>query len=445
MYYLEQIKVFLNELKQSNSGNYKKEILFNYKDEISDQINPLNYLLHYVYDYDKQYYVTSSNILKHFNDKYEQEKYEVKYTLWGLLELLSSRSITGYDAIYSCVEFIKSQAEYKEIILDIIDKDLKIGLSETTINKVVPNLIKTFKVALAKNLEKEQLDESYVCSRKLDGCRCIAICKNKNDIKFFSRQGKEFDTLSVLKQDIIKLFDLKMIHENCVLDGEICIEDEDGKEDFQAIMKEIKRKNHTIKNPMYILFDYLSLDEFNNGTSKHGYRDRIRYLQAIEDLKQLNFNTKINHIRVVEYFDYEVTTFEAWQQRVIDLNWEGLIARKDVPYEAKRSSNMLKIKKFNDAEYEVVGIEKGIVQDVENGVVQKIEAVGSLIIEHKGNKVGVGSGLSLEQRKRWLKHPEEIIGKTVTVKYFEETIDQNGNPSLRFPVLKYVYEKKRDL
>ena len=106
---------------------------------------------------------------------------------------------------------------------------------------------------------------------------------------------------------------------------------------------------------------------------------------------------------------------------------------------------MIKIKKFNDAEYEVVGIEKGIVQDVENGVVQKIEAVGSLIIEHKGNKVGVGSGLSLEQRKRWLEHPEEIIGKTVTVKYFEETIDQNGNPSLRFPVLKYVYEKKRDL
>ena len=75
----------------------------------------------------------------------------------------------------------------------------------------------------------------------------------------------------------------------------------------------------------------------------------------------------------------------------------------------------------------------------------KIKAVGNLVIEHKGNKVGVGTGLSLAQRKRWYEHPEEIIGKQICVKFFEETVDQNGNPSLRFPVLKYVYEEDRDV
>ena len=29
-----------------------------------------------------------------------------------------------------------------------------------------------------------------------------------------------------------------------------------GVEDFQGIMKEIKRKDHTIKNPKYKVFDY---------------------------------------------------------------------------------------------------------------------------------------------------------------------------------------------
>ena len=75
----------------------------------------------------------------------------------------------------------------------------------------------------------------------------------------------------------------------------------------------------------------------------------------------------------------------------------------------------------------------------------KIKCVGSLIINYKGSKVGVGTGLSLVQRKRWYEHPEEIIGKQICVKFFEETIDQNGNPSLRFPVLKFIFDEDRDV
>jgi DNA ligase-1 len=76
---------------------------------------------------------------------------------------------------------------------------------------------------------------------------------------------------------------------------------------------------------------------------------------------------------------------------------------------------------------------------------QKIKCVGSLVIEHKGCKVNVGTGLSLAQRKRWYTNPEEIVGKVITVKFFEETQDQNGNWSLRFPALKAIYEGDRDL
>ena len=75
----------------------------------------------------------------------------------------------------------------------------------------------------------------------------------------------------------------------------------------------------------------------------------------------------------------------------------------------------------------------------------KIKCVGNLVIEHKGNKVGVGTGLSLEQRKRWYTNPEEIVNHVVTIKYFEETQDQFGNWSLRFPVLKAVYDGERDM
>ena len=40
-------------------------------------------------------------------------------------------------------------------------------------------------------------------------------------------------------------------------------------------------------------------------------------------------------------------------------------------------------------------------------------------------------------------NPDEIMGKQITVQYFEETTNKNGTHSLRFPVIKAVYENVR--
>ena len=75
---------------------------------------------------------------------------------------------------------------------------------------------------------------------------------------------------------------------------------------------------------------------------------------------------------------------------------------------------------------------------------KEFDVVSAIKIAHKGNIVSVGSGLSKEQRLRWYEHPEEIIGEIVTIQYFEETKDSKTETfSLRFPVLKHVYEGGR--
>ena len=38
-----------------------------------------------------------------------------------------------------------------------------------------------------------------------------------------------------------------------------------------------------------------------------------------------------------------------------------------------------------------------------------------------------------------------IVGKTITVQYFEETKNQEGGISLRFPTVKIVHGEKRDM
>lgn len=439
-YYLEVVKSFVDELKQSNSGNYKKDVLYKWlsgKDFITET---LVLLFHYVYDYDKQYYVSSSNIKKHLNDEVDFSQYKEEnpfYTLWNLLDDLSSRKYTGNEAIYKCIAFMNTlEEQYKDLILDIIDKDLKIGVSETTINKIKPNLIKVYNVALANKYDskKHKLDNNWVIERKCDGCRCNVI-KKDGIVKCYSRQGKEFTTLNNLINEL-----KDKMPDNTVFDGEICIVDKNGNESFQDIMKLIKRKDYTIENPMLLCFDMLTLEEFESGKGMTKYTDRVTKLK--DWYKQYKV---LKTMSILNYERFSQEALKNWEDKVKEYNWEGLMFRKDIGYENGRTNNLLKYKKFQDAEYIVKGVEKGVIQEIINGVATKIEAVGSLIIEHKGNRVNVGTGLSLEQRKRWFEHPEEIIGKQITVKFFEELQDQNGNWSLRFPVLKYIYNEKRDI
>ncbi len=271
-------------------------------------------------------------------------------------------------------------------------------------------------------------------------CR-LNVINNNGTIKCYSRKGKEITTLGKLIEEL-----KDKMPNNTVLDGEICLVDENGLESFQGIMKEIKRKDHTIQNPLLLAFDYLTLEEFENKKGTTIYTERMKKLKEWYWQQEWNTPNKVaKHLSIINYEVYSPEALEEWSKKVKDYNWEGLMFRKDIGYEGKRSQYLLKYKMFQDAEFKVVGVENGEAQEVVNGVAHKIKAVGSLTIEYKGNKVGVGTGLSLEQRKRWYEHPEEIIGKTITVKFFSETIDQNGKPSLRFPVLKYVYENNRDL
>ena len=84
------------------------------------------------------------------------------------------------------------------------------------------------------------------------------------------------------------------------------------------------------------------------------------------------------------------------------------------------------------------------VVDTETNTEVEEEMLSAVIVEHKGNKVRVGSGFSIDQRREYFADPSKIMFKTITVQYFEESKNQDGEYSLRFPVVKFIYDKKRD-
>ena len=354
-------------------------------------------------------------------------------TVFELLDDLNDRTYTGHDAIAMVNAFINMNEEYEDLIFSIIDRNMELRASASVINKVIPNCIPTFDVALATKYEPKFCDfetEEWLASRKLDGVRCI-IRKEGDKVTAYSRQGNEFTTIQKVLDDV------KLMSGDFVLDGEICLMDENGNEDFQGIMKQIKRKDHTIDNPKYVIFDYLSLKEFD---TKEG---DIKLSERIEELKgEIYHDGYYDTLSILEQdFVQDEANLGYRIEEAQRKGYEGIMLRKNVGYEGKRSKNLLKCKKFFDAEYEVLDVDFDTHRIIRDGKEVKEKMLSQVWIEHKGYKVAVGSGWNQAQRLQYV--DGSIVGKTITVQYFEETKNQEGGISLRFPTVKHVYENGR--
>lgn len=438
---LERLQLLVNSLNTSNSIKDKIAILKGYEDCKS--------LLCYTYDTIRyQYGVTSANILM-LEDQFKNDLLEIPVysTIDQLLNALSNRSLTGHNAIKACLSFIYNNSQYRELILNIIDRNLKTRIGSKEINKVFPGCISEFSVALANSLSdydpnRTKIDfgsGDFYVERKLDGVRTIALIDQDGNVTFKSRNGKVYDTLGVIEEQI-KSLKLR----NCVLDGECCLLNPDGTDNFQGMMKEIRRKDHTIENAAYRCFDIIPINDFYSKKCDTKYSIRYSYLKD-------KVGTSLQNVGVIDAWKVSSwSEVDAYQQMAIENNWEGLMLRKDVAYKGDRSNELLKIKEFNEHEYTVTNLEIGpfrvINYDANGKSYESTEnIVTTIFIKHEGNVVGVGSGMSIDMRRLWAKQPNLIVGQTITVKYFEETIDKNGNKSLRFPTLKTIHGLERSV
>ena len=419
---LPTIYKFYQEMKSTTKRNEKIAILERWKDcrEVVD-------LLKVIYDPMITFGVTAESILDWSTD------YPCVAYLQALLRDLANRRVSGNLALDVCAGVVNAHREYATLLFAIFDKDLKLGIDTKTVNKVIPGLIDTFDVALAFDIQKSPTylkrveSEQYLITRKLDGVRCLAVVKN-NDIKFYSRLGHEYTSLSVLRNAMQTILPKDW---EGVLDGELCVIDDDDNENFKLAVSEVKRKTEQMQRPHYKVFDCLTLDEF------YGKKESANYSVRLETAKKLLKRQETPFLSVLSAVKYSASNFMRAQSIVAQKGYEGLILRSDTPYRSGRTSDLLKVKKFMDAEYQIEDF-KGTTKLMKglSGTMEPVECLGSVVIRHKGNPVDVGSGFSDAQRIEIWRNQEKYLGKTITVKYFEESTDACGNPSLRFPIFK---------
>ncbi len=350
---------------------------------------------------------------------------------FALLDDLKARVVTGNAALDKISLSMSKMGESTlETFKLMIGRDLKIGLNVTSINKVLPNFIPTFDVMLAdsgKTAEQMLNENDWVfVQKKSDGKRCIAIVR-KDGVSFYARSGKEIENLNnhnLLINALNHIRSTKLFYD-FVLDGELVIENADGTDaDRQYSNGLITKKNlpsFQVESFSYIVWDLLSLEDFQNNSNKTPYEDR--YYNLVEAIKNYYTNLKIIPTYTVTNAEDAIDI----TNRFMAEGFEGSIIKTPYHfYERKRSKNWMKYKAILDCDLKVIGYNYGNPGTKYEGL------LGSLVCQSSDGllNVAVGTGFSDELRKSI---KEDIIGSIITVQYNQIIKDVNGNYSLFLP------------
>lgn len=421
---IENVYDIMKQLENESSRNTKEQILKANKDNAEFR-ETLEFLLNP--------YVVTGISTKKINKKIKIKELVTEPYLIDLKSVISylKENNSGRDVnIVNIQSFINRQEteELQTFVKKIVTKNLKLGVSEKTVNKIYgKGTIPTFAVMLAETYAKkgDKLKGKFYLTLKLDGNRCVAI-KENGITKFFSRKGQEIEGLTQLAKDF------NTYPDNQVYDGELLLANPNNikSDELFRMTQKVIRKDGEKENLEFHMFDSLSISEFKQGKSKRTYEQRRNLIDTFED-------TQFIKILPVLYCGEDKNVIPAYSKVVEEKGFEGImINTANGLYQNKRVIDLLKVKTMQSADLLVMSVEKAIDGQFE-GLLSRVN------VEYKGCLVGVGSGFTLEQRKQFVENPDLICGKIIEVQFFEESQDEKtGQPSLRFPVFKCIRDDK---
>lgn len=413
---------FVKEINESNSRLYKQSVLKKYKDDAIVQR-----YLQIIFDPFKVYGISSKKLSKSVNGSYDLS--DIK-TIFELFEYLSVHN-TGTDKdIKTCQEVLYSVSTFygsaeTELLFQLICKDLAIGCDAKTINKEIPGLIPAFNIQLAnKYFDKPEYVEGkqFAITTKIDGGRIIAL-KENGQVSFYTRAGQKYEGLVDLELEM-----REKIPEGYCLDGEITLLNNEGipsKEAYKQAMK-ITRADGEKHGVKMLVFDAMTAEEFRTQKCTKSWTERRAFVESLFQWVPLVYFELLPILYIGE--DTSMVT-KLLNEAIADQQEGIMINICEAPYEFKRTNSLLKVKKMQTVDLEIIGFEEG------EG--RLAGTLGAILVRYKnGNTVKVGSGFSDRLRGELWRARGDFLGKIVEIQYFEETTNADGGESLRFPIFK---------
>ena len=347
-----------------------------------------------------------------------------------------SRNVTGNTARDMIQAMMKSatKKEWNGWYRRILIKDLRCGVSEKTVNKVVEKkwpdyAVPIFSCQLAHDSANHEgkVSGRKLIEVKLDGVRILTIVRTDGRVDQFSRNGKELVNFENIKNQISAVVKKDPPKYDLVLDGEVM------SSSFQDLMKQVHRKSDVAADDAVLhLFDLCPLDKFQEGRWDKDQETRSAYVKAWVEKHQADLPnvTCLDHEEVDLDTDTGKKRFKEINAKAIDGGYEGIMIKDPkAPYECKRSVAWLKLKPFIEVSLSVVAVEEGTGKNVGK--------LGALVCEgnddNKWIRVNCGSGFTDSDRDTFWSDREALIGQVVEVRADAVTQNQDGSYSLRFP------------
>lgn len=308
------------------------------------------------------------------------------------------------------------EAQVESEVRSKVNKQRDVGYGDD------PEAPERFEVSLANKYQdrrdKGLEDFPYIVNPKLDGIRCY-MRREDGRVVMRSRKHKEFVSCPHIAEDpdVIALFE---DNPDLTLDGELY--NHELKDDFNRICSIIAKKKPTggdlaesRKFIRFNCFDCLFGDEpelpYNERNTRLAGMCRGFGGEVLCFVSSAGITGPEGYRNVFVDSDAEV---EAYIERYVGQGFEGVMLKKDVPYIFGRSNDLLKYKRFKDAEYEIAGFEEG------KGNMAG-HAATVVCVDSRGVKFKAGVAGDREYTKYLLDNPDEFIGRKCTVKYQELT------------------------
>jgi ATP-dependent DNA ligase len=343
------------------------------------------------------------------------------------LSELSSRKVRGDAArVYLARVLGGLGEEDQEVLRRVIGRNLKCGVSESTVEKVWPHLQMSYPCMLVSPMnEKTKLKFPMMAQTKMDGMRFNAVVEG-GAVTYRSRNGKELDFGGVLDADFIAHageFDV-------VFDGELLICGADGKpvdrKTGNGLLTKFQKGTGTSEIAQRIravVWDRIPLADFRSGICVIPCQTRWSMMVAgpTTDRVRIAKTTMVNTIQIAQ---------DLYQENLA-VGEEGIILKDPAGHwENKRVKHQVKMKAELEADLRVTGFLPGT---------GKYEGkIGSLLVESADGKVktAVGTGFSDEERSCSF---SEFKNKIVAVKYNALITDKKSDTkSLFLPVFVEV-------
>ena len=342
-----------------------------------------------------------------------------------LLDELNDRKLTGNKARGAVEGAIAAfDALGQKWAERLLLRNLRCGVSATTVNKIWPGSVVPFAVALAESLTTEGVNGDFRITdpikypvrveAKLDGLRCIAV-KHNGEVSMFTRSGTPLDTLPRIKAAIAAL-----PLDNFVLDGEAMA---DSWEDSASVMMSSKTKKDD-GSILYHVFDLVWFADWQAQATRLTYTERLAILEPI-----IHTCGKASPFQLVKSKTCSSETeLRAFYSECLDDGYEGVMLKDiEATYKWKRSAAILKMKP--------VATEEGVAvswYEANKGTKREGFFGGFNVLTPNGVITKVGGGYSdCLKKKIHDDGPDSYIGKVIEVEH-QPPFTPDGK--LRFPV-----------